>query len=191
MKLPIIKPTLPRDLKNRKNGQIPQHLLTRIEPSGVMHHRAADAWRALRAIGRLEGLTLGHVGDYRTYEKQVGLFMDRMRTYPDAKRTKQTTRRWKGQVWYLHVGAPVAVPGTSNHGWGLAIDAALRLVDGSVTTITAKPRGARRTGLEFLRAEGPSLGWFWELESEPWHIRYVSGDSPTPRLGKWLADNPS
>lgn len=190
MKLPVAQPVLPRDLKGRKNGQIPQHLLARIQPSGQMHHAAADAWRALSAIAKAEGLILAHVGDYRSYEKQVALFTDRMRTYPDAKRTKQTTRRWNKEVWYLHVGAPVATPGTSNHGWGLAIDAALRLPAGQVTTITAKPRGCRRSGLDFLLAEGPSLGWFWELEEEPWHIRYVSGDVPTPRLAKWLADNP-
>jgi hypothetical protein len=43
-------------------------------------------------------------------------------------------------------------------------------------SITTKPRVARRTGLQFLLDVAPSLGWSWELQSEPWHIRYVAGD---------------
>ena len=192
MKLPVEKPALPRDLRGKVNGQLPANLLVPIEPSGVLHHAAADAWRCLRAIAGAEGLILSQIGDYRTYDRQVALFLDRMRTFPDAKREVQVTRKWDRKTWYLHNGAPVAVPGTSNHGWGLAIDVGLRLPgpNGTVVSISAKPRRARRSGLAFLLAEAPSLGWSWELQSEPWHIRYVSGDTPTPRLARWLADHP-
>jgi hypothetical protein len=192
VKLPVLRPTLPKDLRGQQNGQIASRLLRRIEPSGQLHHTAADAWRCLRALAGAERIILTQIGDYRTYDRQVALFLDRMRTFPDAKRDKQTTRKWDRKTWYLHNGAPVAVPGTSNHGWGLAIDCAIRTVGpkGSVTTITSKPKGAKRTGLAFLLDVAPSLGWSWELQSEPWHIRYVAGDTPTPRLAAWLADHP-
>lgn len=175
--LPIIKLVMPSDLTGAKNGELPRKLLTKITPSGKMYWRAAASWEQLRVLAQAEGLTLTHVGDYRPLEQQVALFNTRMKPYPNAKVAKQTTRTWNGKVWYLHVGAPVATPATSNHGWGLAIDAAL-IVEGKVVTISTKPKGCKRSGLQFLLKEAQALGWSWELQSEPWHIRYVYGDKP-------------
>jgi D-alanyl-D-alanine dipeptidase len=171
---------LPQDLKGCENGKLPKSLLRPIAPSGQMHHYAATSWAMLRGLAAEEGLDLVHVGDYRPYAQQVALFMSRMKRFPDAKKNVQVTRIFNGEKWFLHVGAPVATPGTSNHGWGLAIDAALKTKAG-VVTISTKPKGAKRSGLEFLLAEAPALGWSWELQSEPWHIRYVAGDkTPAP-----------
>ena len=178
--LPVAKMVLPQDLKGCENGKLPSGLLRRIAPSGQMHHYAATSWMMLRELAAEEGLDLMHVGDYRPFEQQVALFMSRMKRFPDAKKNVQVTRIFNGEKWFLHVGAPVATPGTSNHGWGLAIDAALKTKAG-VVTISTKPKGAKRSGLEFLLAEAPALGWSWELQSEPWHIRYVAGDkTPAP-----------
>ena len=178
--LPVAKMVLPQDLKGCENGKLPKSLLRPIAPSGQMHHYAATSWMMLRGLAAEEGLDWVHVGDYRPYAQQVALFMSRMKRFPDAKKNVQVTRIFNGEKWFLHVGAPVATPGTSNHGWGLAIDAALKTKAG-VVTISTKPKGAKRSGLEFLLAEAPALGWSWELQSEPWHIRYVAGDkTPAP-----------
>jgi D-alanyl-D-alanine dipeptidase len=179
--LPVAKMVLPQDLKGCENGKLPKSLLRPIAPSGQMHHYAATSWAMLRELAAEEGLDLVHVGDYRPYAQQVALFMSRMKRFPDAKRNVQVTRIFNGEKWFLHVGAPVATPGTSNHGWGLAIDAALKTKAG-VVTISTKPKGAKRSGLDFLLAEAPALGWSWELQSEPWHIRYVAGDKPPAPL---------
>jgi D-alanyl-D-alanine dipeptidase len=178
--LPVAKMVLPQDLKGCENGKLPKSLLRPISPSGQMHHYAATSWMMLRGLAAEEGLDLVHVGDYRPYAQQVALFMSRMKRFPDAKKNVQVTRIFNGEKWFLHVGAPVATPGTSNHGWGLAIDAALKTKAG-VVTISTKPKTAKRSGLDFLLAEAPALGWSWELQSEPWHIRYVAGDkTPAP-----------
>lgn len=179
--LPIAKVRMPSDLKKVDNGQLPNDLLRKIEPSGRMHHLAARAWAALRAKAAEEGLNLVHVGDYRPLEQQISLFMSRMKPFPDAKKAEQTTRKWDGKVWYLHQGAPVATPATSNHGWGLAIDAALNAA-GQVVPITTKPKKAKRSGLDFLLAEYEQYGWSHELQSEPWHIRLVCGDQLPPAV---------
>lgn len=176
-KLPVVPVVLPPDLVGVPNGRLPNGLLTNIKPSGRLHHYAAQAWQLLQHAAAMEGLALVHVGDYRPLDQQEHLFLLRMRRHPDAKRNVQTTRTWNGDTWYLHVGAPVATPGTSNHGLGLAIDAALR-VDGQTLPISTKPAGAWRSGLQFLRKTAPALGWSWELQSEPWHIRYVLGRPP-------------
>lgn len=185
--LPIAKVKLPADLKSVKNGQLPADLLRPIKPSGRMHHRAALGWSVLRDLAAAEGLELAHVGDYRPYEQQLSLFMSRMKDFPNAKAAKQTTRNFNGKTWYLHTGAPVATPATSNHGWGLAIDAALRQPNGQITTITAKPKGAKRSGLDFLLEFAEPCGFSWELQSEPWHIRWVAGDAIPPMVISHLA----
>ncbi len=180
MNLPVVPVKLPADLRGVPNGELPPRLLRLIEPSGRLHHYAAASWEMLREEAAKERLTLAQVGDYRPLDQQVALFRSRMRPFPDAKRETQVTRRWNGEVWYLHTGAPVATPGTSNHGLGLAIDAALRLKNGTVVSITTKPPKAKRSGLEFLAEWAPRLGWSWEIPKvEPWHIRYVTGQPPS------------
>ena len=181
---------MPKDLKGCQNGKLPATLLRRIAPSGRMHHHAAISWAILRELAAKEGLDLVHVGDYRPYEQQLALFKSRMKPFPNAKKDTQVVRTFNKEKWYLHNGAPVATPGTSNHGWGLAIDAAVKTKGkkGGVVSITTKPKIAKRSGLQFLLAEAPSLGWSWELQSEPWHIRYVAGDKTPARLKELLAD---
>ena len=190
MRLPIAKLVMPKDLKGCQNGKLPATLLRRIAPSGRMHHHAAISWAILRELAAKEGLDLVHVGDYRPYEQQLSLFKSRMKPFPNAKKPTQVVRTFNKEKWYLHNGAPVATPGTSNHGWGLAIDAAVKTKGkkGGVVSITTKPKIAKRSGLQFLLAEAPSLGWSWELQSEPWHIRYVAGDKTPARLKELLAD---
>lgn len=175
--LPIAKVVMPSDLKKVENGKLSADLLRPIKPSGRMHHKAAIGWGVLQAVAAEEKLQLVHVGDYRPYEQQLSLFMQRMKDYPNAKVANQTTRKFDGKTWYLHVGAPVATPATSNHGWGLAIDAALKLKRGEIVSITTKPKAARRSGLDFLLEWAEPCGFSWELQSEPWHIRWVCGDN--------------
>lgn len=173
---PIVRMKMPSDLQGVPNGNVPADLMRDILPSGRLHHCAARGWAALSNLASEEGLRLAQVGDYRSLVQQEGLFAQRMREFPDAKRAEQVTRTYRGKVWYLHVGAPVATPATSNHGYGLAIDAALRLKDGSVVSITSRPKAARRSGLDFLLEHAVLFGWSWELQSEPWHLRWYGGD---------------
>jgi hypothetical protein len=46
---PIVKVTLPADLKGVKPGEVPAHLLRDVKPYGKLHWRAADAYHAMRA----------------------------------------------------------------------------------------------------------------------------------------------
>ena len=184
--LPIAKVVMPADLKKVENGKLPESLLRPIKPSGRMHHRAAIGWGVLQDLAAAEKLNLCHVGDYRPYDQQLSLFMSRMKDYPNAKVAQQTTRTFQGKTWYLHVGAPVATPATSNHGWGLAIDAALKTKQG-VVSISTRPPKAARSGLDFLLEWAPQVGFSWELQSEPWHIRWVAGDTLPPVVIEHLA----
>lgn len=69
----------------------------------------------------------------------------------------------------------MAVPGTSNHNLGIAID-------------IANASGKR---LEWLLKHAQSFGFSWEVQSEPWHLRYVTGDNVPTRVKEWLANKPT
>ena len=124
-----------------------------------------------------DGIELKHVGAYRPFDQQIKLFRERYTGTPTG-RTPQVTRNYQNTTWYLKKGmAPAGTPGTSNHGWGLAID-------------VASASGKR---LDWLLGDGFStsnalkFGFSWEVKdganAEAWHIRCVCGDKlPQPVL---------
>jgi LAS superfamily LD-carboxypeptidase LdcB len=120
--LPIIKPT---DLTGQQNGYLTANILRTIQkPSGQLEKHAATAWNCLQLAAYFNGLTLNQVGAYRTYDRQLAMFNDRY-SIKDYGRKPQVIRIWQGRKYYLKPGkAPSSTPGNSDHGLGLAIDAA-------------------------------------------------------------------
>lgn len=127
---------VPIEMAVHGNGRIPTDALV---PIGQGGHRlwkpAADAWRGAVAAAAADGIDLKITDSYRTYDQQVDL-AHRKGLYAD--------------------GGLAAVPGTSNHGWGMAVDA-------DVTD--------SRT-LEWLRLNGPRFGFVEAVPREPWHWEY-------------------
>lgn len=164
MRYPVHPVKLPADLARVSNGKLPAKLLTRLSTGGSLHHVAARAWEAMRQAAAEDGVELTHVGAYRSYDEQLRLFRERYQTTPNGARV---TRKWNGRTYYLRPGnAPSASPGTSNHGWGLAIDVA----------------HAGETGrLRWLIEHAVSFGFSWEVADpanpnfEVWHLRYHAG----------------
>lgn len=170
-----IKPiVLPRDLRDVKPGELPPHLLRETKPYGWLHHLAADAYHALRAAAFRDDVRPFRptsAGDtYRTVAMQRAGFLAR---YQLAPIEGTTTRMWENKKWYLRPGnAPMAAPGSSNHNLGLAVDIFQAFGD----------------RLAWMLANAPAYGWSWELQSEPWHIRYVAGDDVPELVTKWKTD---
>lgn len=189
MAFPIVKVKKPADLRGTTNGKIPDSLMRGIEPSGKMHHLAANAWNAMFHRAAQEGVHLANVGSFRSYDSQYALFMQRY-VKGDSGDHRRIFRTFQGAKWMLKPKmAPAASPGTSNHGWGLAIDACL-LINGKKVGIGAKVPGKGFTGVDWLMAHAHNYGFSWELQSEPWHIRYVAGDNVPQAVRDWLASNP-
>ena len=167
--LPIIMPT---DLAGQKNGELNPALLRDIKaPAGKMHHLAATAWNSLQLAAYFDGIELKHVGAYRPLARQVAMFNER---YSSTKtpRKPEVTRTYQGKKWYLKPGmAPAGSPGTSNHGWGLAID---------VASASGK-RLEWLLGDGFMTSNALKYGFSWEVKdganAEAWHIRYIAGDT--------------
>jgi len=97
----------------------------------------ADAAQDATAIlARRDGITIGITDSYRSYEDQVDI---------------AARKGIYGQ------GGWAAVPGTSNHGWGMALD--LDLDDGAQA---------------WMRDNGWRYGFFEDVPGEPWHWTYRS-----------------
>jgi cell wall-associated NlpC family hydrolase len=126
------------------NGLIPAGALC---PIGVAAHRlrcdAARAWQAMaRAYGTAFGTPMCISDSYRSFAEQVSL--------------------------YAVKPSLAAVPGTSNHGWGLAVD----LCGGIEHYGTAQ--------YAWMKAYAPRFGWVhpsWAEpgrgREEPWHWEFV------------------
>ena len=182
-KYPVKKVTLPSDLEGIKNGEVPANLLANIQPYGQLHKLAAQAWEAMRLACKAEtGFDLSHVGANRTIKEQIALFESRY-SKKDKGRKPQVTRVWNGTTYFLLPGmAPAGSPGTSNHGWSLAVDVAV-LVNKKVTSLGAVPKV-----VEWLEKNILDFGFSWEVEDpknrnfELWHVRYFPGDKVPARV---------
>lgn len=118
------------------NGRVPANALAPIEQNGHrLYGPAAASWDAIVDAAAADGIDLRITDSYRSYEQQVDL----------AAR--------KG---LYSQGGLAATPGTSNHGWGLAVDADVR--DPEV--------------LAWLRRHGPDFGWVEAVPREPWHWEF-------------------
>lgn len=164
MAYPVVAMRKSALLDGQLNGRLdPDIMRTRTAGSGTVQliHPAARSWAAMHADAKSDGITLGSVGSYRTYARQVDLFTHHYtKTYLPGRRYKV----WQGRRWYQRYGSPVvAIPGTSNHGWGSAVDVE------SVTTVR----------LRWLLNNEIRFGWSHEVSTEPWHVRFWAGDGLT------------
>lgn len=127
---------VPPELAAFGNGKVPREQLA---PVGQGGHRlwapAAASWQNLVAAARADGVTMRITDSYRSYEEQVDL-AERKGLYQN--------------------GGLAAVPGTSNHGWGMAVDADVR----------------DPTTMAWLRTNGPRFGWVEAVTREPWHWEF-------------------
>lgn len=165
MTLPVLPRTKPGDLSGVANGRLPDHLLVTIDMAGRAARCHPQLARALRALmndcRQATGAELTNVGHYRSFDAQVALLKARY------VRAASGSRFWDGSWWRKVTGATVATPGTSDHGWGLAIDAAVR--DPRTGNAVGVYRSAAWAWIrEHLTSYG--LCWAWADEgAEPWH----------------------
>ena len=159
----------PSTLRGVKNGEVPAELL---KPCGirsfVMVEPAASAMKALRDHAWRDGIRISATGTYRSLGAQKALFYRRYQdtpSYPGARH-----EHYDGKDWWLRKGvAGAAVPGTSNHGWGLAVDFARRNAAGRLVVLDG-------LSLEWLSQHATRYGYWNTVQSENWHWSYCLGD---------------
>ena len=174
----IVPIVMPKDLKGVEPGKLPESLLRPIPGGGKLHWLAANAWNAMVAKAKADGLELKPTssGDlYRSYESQLAGFKQRYVLEPIAG---TSTKSFEGKTWYLKKGmAMLATPGKSNHNLGIAVD----------VHSAGEPKR-----LNWLIANVKDFGFSWEVvPSEPWHLRYVCGDNPPPAVVAFTSGQPA
>lgn len=184
--LPIVWPSAVNGLDPKLNGNLGPCQLTDVFMYNVGHRSftpaAKRAWDAMVAacLGAT-GFHLTSTDTYRTYQAQVNAFSTRMQGWYNPLTCTRITRIWNGKRYWLKRGyAPCATPGTSNHGWGIAVDVMVALGTTVVNIGNAQVAPAKAWVVEHAIEYG--FSWETPLGSpgfELWHLRLVTGDEPT------------
>ena len=187
-KLPIQSVLMPTTLVGKQNGQLPDHILTTIGVGNArMEITAARSFIAMfDEARRTLGVVVKHVGDYRPYTQQLSLFLSRYEpvslavysvTAPSNRKKWDAGTQYGSVYWRKKKNAngsypaTAATPGASNHGWGLALDIAEEY------DADTAPDPIRQVFVDWLCDNAHRYGISAELQSEPWHWRYVAGDA--------------
>ncbi len=149
-----------------KNLEIPNVLfdIEGYDERKLLRPEAARALEQLFAAAQADGYTLYGVSGYRSYARQTMIFKDNI-----VKKGKKHTLKYS------------AVPGTSEHQTGLAIDVSTKQMKYRlVTTFANSPEG------KWLAEHAHTYGYIIRYPKnrsnitgyayEPWHIRYVGKD---------------
>ena len=183
---PVAKMVLPKEVEKVGNGKLTDKMKKKVKCGGVMWTGAADAFNAMYDAALAAGHKLRNIGDYRPVEQQLSMFKERYSDKP-TDRKPEITRTYEGKTWYLKKGmAPSGSPGTSNHGFGLAIDLAVD-AKGKIVGIGGTKAYA------WMTENAPNYGFYLQgtptkpdgkanPEYEAWHWQYCIGDKQAPAL---------
>jgi hypothetical protein len=155
--MPLSEPT-----KSQQNGRLPDNALQSIGSGHKLQPAAAEAYRQMVEAAKNDGITWSVTDSYRTFEGQV-----------DVARRKGLYSR----------GGLAAKPGTSNHGWGLAVD-----LGGG-----ANIKGTKQNN--WLHQNAHRFG-FKNIPKEPWHWEYagagaVKGEKTTTKMNESYSGSPN
>lgn len=168
-------------MANYKNGEVPASALAPLDgqPEAFLRADAAASWnRARKEIKAATGRDIRARGWNRTLAEQVKFFN---LAYKPQASGGTDARWWNGRRYVRRPGkAAAAIPGTSNHGWGIAVDVedfGLEHQWNSAWRAKAFPILAKHGWTDH---SGRSIG-------EPWHIEY----DPNKDKGKGSAPAPA
>lgn len=161
-----------------ENGSVPMSVLAPLDgqPQAFLRKDAADAWNRAKAEAlRKTGILLTVRGWNRTMEEQRRFFFERYQPQAVGGGPFGDVR-WYQDIRYVRVrGAAAAIPGTSNHGLGLAVD----VNDyggvgefGNARRVATFPILARH-GWTDSEGRGPIR--------EPWHLVYNPASDTHPQ----------
>jgi len=128
------------------NGRLPDNMLVSVGGRHRLQKPAAEAYMKMVEAAKKDGITWDITDSYRTYDAQVRI------------------AREKG---LYSQGGLAARPGTSNHGWGTALD----LGQG------ANVRGSKQNN--WLMENAHRFG-FSNIPREPWHWEFKGGGVEKP-----------
>lgn len=147
-----------------QNGKLPKRMLKRITGGNglVLEKDAAKAWNAFaKSVRARHGIRVRVNSAYRPLGRPG-----------DGQRYKNGGPFTQWAAWELYQsgqGALAARPGTSNHGWGKAVDV---------------PPATQNAINSYGRPFGFSKEWS-DAPSEPWHFLYNHGKASKRAIARW------
>lgn len=186
MALPVLPAVIPPSIAGETNGHISADKLTNVGGTSVrlLADEAAVSFVILRdacllATGVFLYIMAG--GAYRSYVEQETEFRKRYQTPAVPGLPPSKYRTFEGKLWSLRPGfASLATPGTSNHGFAIAVDVAQPIIDAETGKVIGSILISLTPAWGWLLAHAVAYGWSWELQDEPWHLRLVSLPVPIP-----------
>lgn len=150
-----------------EEGYVPQ--LTEIEPGHSIDTRVANSVRKMLADAEEAGLHIQICSAYRSIERQKEVFGQSMK-----ERVKDGMDYWEA---YEETTLNVAIPGTSEHALGLALD----LISNSYTELDERQEETQEAKwlaqnchkYGFILRYPPQKTNITGITYEPWHYRYV------------------
>ncbi len=147
-----------------QNGRVPLTAMTQMPSGGYLRHDAAVAVSRFNSAFHAKfGVSAFQTQTYRTYPSQQLIFVQR---YTPHKNKVAGGEYWSGNYWVKKPDVAVAaIPGTSNHGWGLAID-----FGSGIQTAGSDQK-------KWADANGPKWAWYpvGNDFGEPWHFEFHPG----------------
>lgn len=151
---------------------IPEDYEVELKNIGSGHQidaRAYDDFRAMIQAAKSEGVYIYVTSSYRDLDKQTDLYNKKVESYVMQGYSYESAKEQAGQV--------VAVPGTSEHHLGLALD----LVSSEYRKLDEKQENTK--GFKWLTEHSWEYGFILRYPNgetditgiiyEPWHFRYV------------------
>ncbi len=166
-----VKDFLPEGITPEDNGKLPADKLKRIHCGGHLYIDAARAWLAMVRAAAQENIFLNlnnPFNAYRKIETQIAVFhkrfveVEEQTPLPDgAIRVEYDDKIWqlKPEEYYA------AIPGTSSHGYGLAVDI------GNYRILAVN---------NWLAKNAASFGFVKEYDFELWHYTYIKSREGIP-----------
>ncbi|WP_181030633.1 D-alanyl-D-alanine carboxypeptidase family protein [Clavibacter michiganensis] len=141
------------DWGGHANGKIPTSALMPIRYPGVVAGQTPGSG-VLKDVYMEPNAGAALLALLRAYNLETGKYLPVVEGY----RTYENQNYW--WEYYNHQPKYAAEPGTSNHGWGKAVD----FTDAQLTAAQ----------VTWLRARGDDFG-YTPIQSERWHFNYVGG----------------
>lgn len=156
--------------------------LTEIQPGYSVDTRIANAVRKMLADAQEAGLHVQICSAYRSVERQKQVFGQSMK-----ERVKDGMSYWEA---YEETALNVALPGTSEHALGLALDLISNqyseLDERQEDTAEAKWLAENCHKYGFILRYPPEKTNITGIIYEPWHYRYVGEEHATIIMGRGI-----
>ncbi len=165
-----VKNFLPPGITPEHNGRMPADKLKKIHCGGLLYIDAARAWLAMVRAAAQDKVFLNVNAPFKTYRKfdsQVAVFKKRFAPAAQNTFSDDAIRvEFEGAIWQLKPEfAYAAIPGTSSHGYGLAVDIG---------------NTGKRDVKDWLAKNAEQFGFVKEYDFETWHFTYVKSREGIP-----------